>query len=162
MLVRFEGRDWDLDLTDINLKPAMVIQGYTGLTVQGFVDSITDEIGPELDGDGKPVLGGDGEPKLVVLVAAADKPGFLKSLAAVYWLMKAQNGVQCPIADVDFPIGAFSAAVGEAFEAENAAAEPDPVPVPDPTRPAPASGPSPEPSFPTPGLVPGERGSPHG
>jgi len=133
MLVHFEGRDWELDLSDINLKPAMVIQGYTGLSVQGFVDSLADEI----DGDGN------------VVAAAADKPGFLRSFGALYWLMKQQNDVHCPIGDVDFPLGKFSAAISDAMDREAAELADVPEPEPDPTRPPADCPPSPEPSSPS-------------
>jgi hypothetical protein len=149
MKVHFEDRDWNLDLSDINLKPAIVIQSYMGMSINKWVDSLNDEA----DADGN------------IVKAAADSPEFLKSVGAVYWLMKAQNGAQCPIGDVDFPLGAFTQAMADAQAAEEPEADGQPD-EPDPTTlPPPASEPSPESaSIPTPqpSETPAEPGFPDG
>jgi hypothetical protein len=131
MQLEFQDRTWQLDLTDINLKPAMVIQAYTGMPVGDWLDSLNDEADP----DGK------------ITKRAANQPGFLKSFAALYWLMLWQNGEPTPIGDVDFPVGAFSEVLRAATNAE-APAEPE-VAASDPTQPPPVWEPSPEPSSPT-------------
>lgn len=154
MKIDFQGRVYDLDLSDINIKPAMVIQGYTGLSVNAFAESLTDTAD----------AGGN------ITERAADKPGFLKSLAAVHWLMLQQNGVTSVIGDADFPVGAFSEAVAGGVTAEalaEAEAHANAGPEPDPTRPSPGSAPSPgqpSPTSPPPPqqAAPDAPGSPHG
>lgn len=153
MKVRFEGRDWELGLSDIDLKPAIVIQGYMGMSINKWVDSLNDKA----DEDGG------------ITWSAADQPEYLKSLGALYWLMKQQNGVHYPIADTNFPVGAFSQAMAEAQAAEAAAqieeyanSEPEPDPT---SPPPPASEPSPEPAStptPPPSGNPDDGGSPGG
>lgn len=151
MQVNFQGRPWELDLSDINVKPAMVIQGFTGLSVSDWVDSLTSEA--------------DEQGNLIRDVSK--DPEFLKSLIGVYWLMLQQNGTVCPIADVDFPVGAFSSALGEAFAAEaaalatQAAAEPEPDPTLTPGSPS-ASSQEPVSTPPMSPLIPGAEGSPDG
>lgn len=154
MKVEFDGRTWQLDVSDINLKPAMVIEAFVGRPLGEWADSLT----TEYDGDG------------AVTRDPSREPGFLRSVAAMYWLMLAQNGevkftptgADPGIADVDFPLGAFSQAVGDAMLADAAALaaqEPAGNP-PDPTPLPAAYQRSPEPSSPQTSPGSGER--PHG
>ena len=166
MKVDFGGRSWELDLTDIDLKPAMVIQGYMGMSLRQWGECLQDDEVPDPDENGNPVLDDEGRVRTKVL-SAADKPEFLRSLAAVYWLMLAQNGETCPIADVDFKVGAFADAVFDAMAAELEAeleaeqARQAREPEPDPTLPPVVSAPSPEPSSPSPPGT-GDAGTPDG
>lgn len=151
MRVHFEDRDWELDLSDIWLKPAIVIQSYMGMSINRWVESLNDEA----DADG------------VITKPAADQPEFLKSIGALYWLMNQQNGVEFPIADVNIPLGAFTEAVAAAQAAEAtqqledlANSEPDPT-----TPPPPVSAPSPESAStptPQPSVSDAEPGFPDG
>jgi hypothetical protein len=137
LIVSFEGRAWELDMNHVRLQQAMTIQLYTGLSIGAWEDSIA--VSEERDGDGKPTG------KLV-----NPPPEWLKSIAALYWLMIAQNGVTTPIAEVDFDFPAFLAAVMEAMANEIArlradaaakAGEAGPTALP----PSPAAPASPEP-----------------
>ena len=118
MIVEFEGRTWQLDPTHVRLQQAMVIQSYTGMSIGEWEDSI------EVRGE----TGPDGQERIV-----NPPPEWLKSVAALYWLMLAQNDVKKPIAEVDFDFGEFIVAlvVATARELERvraqAAAAPDPT-----------------------------------
>ena len=152
MRVQYQGRAYELDMSDIDVRHAIVIQGHTGLSVNAFADALNDEA-DEATGE--------------ITVAAVDKPGFLLALVGMYWLMLAQNGEHVPIGDVRFPVGEFADAVGDAVAAEGLAAleaeanKPEPETAPDPTRSPPGSAPSPEPSSPSPEST-GGTGTPDG
>jgi hypothetical protein len=123
MKIDFDGRTWQLDLDDIDLKQGIQVQAHTGLTLRKWEAALTDD----------------------------DNPRFLESYQALYWVMLAQNGEPQPpeIGEVNFKVIRFFEAVITAFEAaikDAAASAGDEKP--DPTLPPAASAPSPEPSSP--------------
>jgi hypothetical protein len=129
LIVEFEDVKYELDTARIRLQHAMAIQLYTGLSIGDWQDSLEfprDEAGNILN----------------------PPPEWLKSVAALYWLMLAQNGRAEPIADVDFDFsgfyGQYVLALGrrwQQIQAERAAAEEA-----DPTQPSPTSPPEDPPS----------------
>lgn len=131
MIIKFGGRDWEFE-HEATLQQGIVIQSYTGMSINAWEKSL-EEI---------------------------DKPEFLKSLAAVYWLMLAQNGETAPIAEVDFPMRKFIDAYGDALAADleqRKAAAAVPEPEPGPTIPATPGPRSPEPSTPRDGAAVAEE-----
>jgi hypothetical protein len=117
MKLDFEGRTWQFDLDDVTTQQGEVIQGYTGLSVYSWYNSITD--GNDL--------------------------GWLKRMNALYWAIREQNpdSDPVPIADVNVaPFGLLKAFTA-AYLAENpgAAVEPDPTKSGD----APDAEPAPQP-----------------
>jgi hypothetical protein len=127
--ITFEGRDWELDTAHVRLQHAMTIQLYTGLSIGDWEDSLLFKA----DKDGN----------------IANPPAeWLKSIAALYWLMLAQNGEKVPIAEVDLDFSEFYVVFLKAIAAEiersqaEAAAKPDPTsPLPSPRSEVPSPAP---------------------
>lgn len=136
MLIRWQDRDYDLDLSDFTLKQARVIEGESGMTLGKWLDA--------LSGDGLNM----------------GSPHFLPFLKIIYWLMLNQAGDDTPIGAVDFPLIKFGRAFMAAQEAEDAAQPPAREEAPDPTPPPQASAPSPALSSPSTTLA--AAGSPDG
>lgn len=86
MIVRFEDRDWEFDLEDIDVSQARHIKRATQLSLKQLYDGVRD-----LDAD---------------------------AFVAMYWLMKAQNGVVVDMNKVNFPILKFGQAISAAQKAE--------------------------------------------
>ena len=146
MLIRWEERDWSLDIADLTNRQAMAIETEMGMTLAEFYDKFE---GGEEDGS---------------VVFDAAKPYFLKIMTIVYWLMLDQNGVRVKIADVEFPVIRFAQAIAEGMVAEAAAALPatDREAGPGPTQPPAASPPSRGPSSRSRTKTPAAAGSPDG
>lgn len=132
MIVTFEGRDWQADPSRLRLQQGYVIQAFTGMSVGDWQDSLDFRT----DQDGKLVN---------------PPPEWLRSVAALYWLMCDQNGVQQPIADVDFEVEPFLAAYLQGLAAELERVRAEKAARPDPTSPpqSPGGPPLPAPSTPT-------------
>lgn len=138
MIVEFEGRTWELDPSKLRLQQGYVIQAFTGMSVGDWQDSLDFKTGKDADGND---------------VLLNPPPEWLKSIAALYWLMLSQNGIKTPIDEADCEVETFLAAFVQAMMAElekrKAEAQPDPTP-PSPTTPSPpAVPPSPVPAIPT-------------
>jgi len=143
MLIRWEDRDWNLDLTDLTNRQAEALETGLGMTMGEFYDKFEGDDGEGFD---------------------FTKPYAVKLMTFVHWLMLDQNGVKVKITDVEFPMIRFGQAAAAAMAAE-AAAQPaaaDREAGPDPTRPLAASAPSPAPSSRKPRKPAAKSGSPHG
>lgn len=116
MKVEFEGRTWELDPSRLRLQQGYVIQAFTGMSVGDWQDSL--DFKTKKDADGNDVL-------------LNPPPEWLKSVAALYWLMLSQNDVKTPIDEADCEVEAFLAAFMKAMMAElekrKAEAQPDPT-----------------------------------
>jgi hypothetical protein len=137
MLIRWQDRDYYLDLTDFTLKQCETIEAAAGMTIGAWLD----------------VLGGDEG-------LTQDNPQFLLFLKIFYWLMLNQAGDTTPIGAVDFPVLKFGTVLMAAFAADEAAAVPPEAPAPDPTRPVPDLAPSP--ALSSPSMTLATAGSPDG
>lgn len=142
MIIRFEDRDWQFDLAHVRVQQAMVIQLYTGLSIGDWEDSLDFEADEQGNIKNPPA-------------------SWLKSIVALYWLMRSQNGVTEPIDSTDFEYALFLVAFAEGTAAElerlkaEAAAKPDPTsspsfPLGDPLSPAPVSPTAMTPMLPVP------------
>jgi hypothetical protein len=88
--IEFEGETRSLDIEHISYKHAMAIQRLTGMSIADWQDSLDFKATP----DGKIVN---------------PPPEWLPSVAALYWLMHAQNGTELDWDDLDFDFAAFFA-----------------------------------------------------
>ena len=118
MKVEFDGRTWQLDTEHIILRHALEIQEQTGLGILEWHEALMRARGE----DGKLVH---------------SQRTWLLSLAALYWLMLAQNGEDTDPDDLgDLDFAQFASAYIDArtaeFAARKAEAEPDPTSPPGP------------------------------
>ena len=116
MKIEFEDQVWDLDLTHVTYKQAYAIQLFTGMSIGEWEDSI--EVGE--DEDGNPVN---------------PPPEWVKSIGALYWLMRSQGGDKIAFDDMDFEFGPFLVAVMEGMAAELERVKAERRDEPDPTSP---------------------------
>lgn len=121
MKIDYGGQAYELDLTAITNKQAMVIQSFIGMSIKQLFDQF-EEI-------------------------EEDTPELLRAITCVYWLMKNQAGEKFPIAEAEFPLvpfleAFFTALVGEAKAAAPAQPQ-EPEGEPGPTLPPPAASASP-------------------
>ena len=122
MLIRWDDKDWALDIADLTNRQAMALETGMGMTLAEFYDMLEGEDGEGFD---------------------AAKPYFLKLMTVLYWLMLDQNGERVKIADVEFPLIRFSQALVAAMAADAAALPASNGEVkPDPTRRPGGSAPS--------------------
>ena len=135
MLIRWQDRDYDLDLTDFTLKQAEAIQAATGLPLGKWLDALNESFDQ-------------------------DSPQFLPFMRVLYWLMINQAGDRTPISAVDFPLGKFGQAFMAGMAAEENGRPVEDVALPDPTQLPGASAPSPALSSPSTQTIP--AGSPDG
>lgn len=118
MKVDYEGQVYDLDLENFDLKQAMAIQGYTGMSIMKLFSQLKE--------------------------VEEDTPELFLALGAIYWLMQNQAGNIYPIADTNFPVAKFTESLFRAMLAdEPQPPTPEPEGEPGPTVPSPASSPSP-------------------
>jgi len=101
MLIRWEDKDWALDVAGLTNRQAMALETEMGMSIAEFYD----------------LLGGDEDDEGF----DSAKPYFLKLMTILYWLMLDQNGVRVKITDVEFPLIPFAQAVSAASAAEAAA-----------------------------------------
>lgn len=125
MIIHWEGRDWQLDFSDLTIRQAEAIEQAAGMPVGQFLDALGEGLG-------------------------MGSPQFLPCMRILYWLMLDQNGERQPIGAVDFPLVKFGRAFAEADEAEQAKGAPKPAQavLPDPTL----AGRSPETASPGPSI----------
>jgi hypothetical protein len=133
VIIDFAGTRYELDTTHISFKHAMVVQSYTHLGIDAWLEST----GFEVDVDGKTVKN--------------PPPEWLTSIGALYWLMLAQNDVKEPIADMDFDVQDFYQAYIKAAVAELERALAETQAEAGPTVPSPPSPPSLPAAPPSPG-----------
>ena|SRR5258708_6654578 len=88
MKIDYDGRAWELDLDDIGLKQAMVIQSHMGMSVTA----------------------------VLALLDHPDSLDWVRVVACVHWVMLAQDGQERPL-DADFPVIRFADAFVTAIQA---------------------------------------------
>jgi hypothetical protein len=135
LIITFEGRDWEIDLQRVRVRQAMVIQLYTGMAIGEWEDSIM----PEVEGE----------------TVKNPPQSWMQVLTALYWLMRAQNGVTEPIDDVDFEYPKFFEAFVTAMAREIRQRKAAEAAAPDPTfspSSQPGDPPSPAPVIPIPTI----------
>lgn len=130
MKVTFGDREWALDVNHVSYKHAMGVQSHTGMSIGDWLDQL-DFVKTSEDGD--------------ILNPPAE---WLKSMGALYWLMRAQNGETVAFADVDFDVQAFTVAYVRAVSEEISVlleeqrAQQQGEGEPDPTPPSPTASPA--------------------
>lgn len=106
MIVDFEGRKRELDLAHVRFQHALVIQSYTGQSIDDWKSALELQV-EERDGQTE---------------ALNFPPEWLKAVGALYWLWLAQNDEKTAIADLDFDFAAFYIAFVEGLAQEVIAA----------------------------------------
>jgi hypothetical protein len=144
VIIDYAGTRYELDTSHISFKHAMVVQSYTGLGIDAWLESTGFEVDAETQTVKNP------------------PPEWLKAIGAMYWLMLAQNDVKAAIAEIDFDVQDFYQAylTGAMADLERALAEAKAAEAADPTKPSqpspPDDPPSTGPSTPT-GTTPTPR-----
>jgi hypothetical protein len=112
MIISWQGREYELDFSDITIKQAETVEKLTGMTIGAWLGMVS--------------TGFD-----------INSAQFLPMLKVIYWLMLDQNGEKTPAAAVDFPMLRFgrafmAGAAAEAAAAGEPVAEPGPTQIPSP------------------------------